>query len=102
MKKEIILSKGVIIKRIQLGAYQIKDIITNKELPIVLSGKERINYIYEIGDEVYYAIYTKSELKPKRGKLMTPTGFKYNQDIYSLKKEFDKKYSEYITNKKNK
>ena len=90
------LSKGIITKRVKTGEYLIKDIFTENELVIKMSGKECMNYKYEIGEEVYYA---KSELRPELGKLMTPTGFKYNEPIYSLKKELDRRYIEFLSNK---
>ena len=96
---EVEISKGVITKKVKINQYLIKDIFTNKELVIAMTGKECMHYKYEIGEEVYYG---KSESRPEIGKLMTPTGFKYSrQHIRLLKKEFDEKYEEFISKKKD-
>jgi len=63
---------------------------------VSLTGKERLLYSYEKEDIIYVA---KSEQSPGKGKLMTPTGLKYNKYLNSLKADLDKKYEAYIENK---
>lgn len=84
------LSKGKILEEKRVGEYLVKDVFSQKEIIISISGKERMHNSYKKGDVVYFA---ESSLLPEKGKLMTPIGFKRNFHLASLKTEVDRKYA---------
>jgi len=90
------LTKGIVLQKKTNGQYLVKEIFSQKEIMVSLTGKERLLYSYEKEDIIYVA---KSEQSPGKGKLMTPTGLKYNKYLNSLKADLDKKYEAYIENK---
>jgi NADH:ubiquinone oxidoreductase subunit F (NADH-binding) len=87
------LTKGIILQKNSLREYLVKDIFSQKEIVVNLTGQETMLYSYEKEDIVYVA---ESEQSPGKGKLMTPTGLKYHTYLNSLKSELDKKYEAYI------
>lgn len=91
------LTKGIILEKKTDGEYLVQEIFSQKEIIVFLTGKERMHYSYEKEDVVYIA---KSEQGYGKGKLITPSGFKYNRYLNSLKAELDKKYETYKENMK--
>ena len=82
MKTNQNLKKGIVIKVISNTEYLVKDIFDKQEFQIKISGKQRMNYYdLKIDEEIYFMC---SPYDSKKGRLITETDFKMDDDTHSL------------------